>query len=648
MPKVFLSYAREDLTRARSVAQALEKAGHSVWWDRHIAGGAQYSKEIERALNAADVVVVLWSERSIESPWVRDEAANGRDRGCLVPVCLEGCEPPLGFRQFQTIDLPAGRIGRARRDALLGAVDALIGEDQEAPPERADDAGRKRAMLPSQWISAGLVLMALTAIVSLWRPWVRDGELVIAVAPVGTDRASQVLARDLAFRLATLQTSSSGAIRLVEAADAEQRPDLTFEPSAMAPTHAGLVLKSAKDKAILWSKDFEQQQGQRADLLQQMAYTAARVTSCAMEGFYDRPRLKAAVLKTYLNACAQLAEMGSADPQQPVAMLLDVIEASPRFTPAWSKLLLAEATMISPEFTAAEIDVAGITRLRRHIHEARKIEPAMAEAAIAEGSLLQPRDFAGRVRRTEAAAAHSPESPAVISHLADALARTGRTREAVKAAARAVQLDPLSPSIHGNYVAALAYAGSPDSARRELAKAQQLWPGTASLRDAQYRFHLRYGDPRIALTMFEQQSGAADRAPRLYLEARKDPTATNVERFLTFVRERLQSMENPSAGIGFATLAFGHFGKSEEVFSTLLAWPKADDVAIISDVLFRPEFEGVRRDPRFLQIAQRAGLLDYWRSSGKWPDFCFEPDLPYDCKAIASKLVGESRLSDHP
>jgi hypothetical protein len=32
-------------------------------------------------------------------------------------------------------------------------------------------------------------------------------------------------------------------------------------------------------------------------------------------------------------------------------------------------------------------------------------------------------------------------------------------------------------------------------------------------------------------------------------------------------------------------------------------------------------------------------LLDYWRASGKWPDFCFEPDLPYDCKAEAAKLA---------
>ena len=61
MTSVFLSYDREDIGRARPIVAALDKAGHSVWWDRHIKGGAQYSKVIEQALKRADVVVVLWS-----------------------------------------------------------------------------------------------------------------------------------------------------------------------------------------------------------------------------------------------------------------------------------------------------------------------------------------------------------------------------------------------------------------------------------------------------------------------------------------------------------------------------------------------------------------------------------------------------------
>lgn len=105
MPSLFLSYSREDISRVGPLAAAMEREGHQVWWDRHISGGQEFADAIEKALETADVVIVCWTKGSIRSGWVRDEAASGRDRGRLVPVTLDGTQPPLGFRQYQTIDL---------------------------------------------------------------------------------------------------------------------------------------------------------------------------------------------------------------------------------------------------------------------------------------------------------------------------------------------------------------------------------------------------------------------------------------------------------------------------------------------------------------------------------------------------------------
>jgi len=58
----------------------------------------------------------------------------------------------------------------------------------------------------------------------------------------------------------------------------------------------------------------------------------------------------------------------------------------------------------------------------------------------------------------------------------------------------------------------------------------------------------------------------------------------------------------------------------------------------VGEAFFRPTLATFRKDPRFMQIAARIGLVDYWRESGKWPDFCFEPYLPYDCEKEAAKL----------
>ena len=78
--------------------------------------------------------------------------------------------------------------------------------------------------------------------------------------------------------------------------------------------------------------------------------------------------------------------------------------------------------------------------------------------------------------------------------------------------------------------------------------------------------------------------------------------------------------------------------ETHELFHTLMHWPKPDELALIGSAYFRPELHEFRKEPRFLQVMKRAKLLDYWRTSGHWPDFCFEADMPYDCKTEARKL----------
>lgn len=102
---LFLSYARADSAFAHRLATTLEHAGFTIWWDALIEGGEAYSKSIAEALEKADVVIVLWSANSVESDWVRDEAAQGRERRRLVPLSIDGTMPPLGFRQYQVIDV---------------------------------------------------------------------------------------------------------------------------------------------------------------------------------------------------------------------------------------------------------------------------------------------------------------------------------------------------------------------------------------------------------------------------------------------------------------------------------------------------------------------------------------------------------------
>lgn len=115
MAEIFISYAHEDHEQIAQLAGALASAGFDVWWDRNLAGGAEFSKELEARLNAAQAVVVVWSRSSVESNWVADEASEGRDRGCLVPVVIDDARPRIGFRQYQTLQFDGWK---GNRDAV--------------------------------------------------------------------------------------------------------------------------------------------------------------------------------------------------------------------------------------------------------------------------------------------------------------------------------------------------------------------------------------------------------------------------------------------------------------------------------------------------------------------------------------------------
>jgi hypothetical protein len=124
MPDVFLSYAREDEKAAKSIAELLTRVGWSVFWDRSIPLGQEWRTFIDDAIESARCVVVLWSEHSVVSRWVVDEAEEGIRRGILVPVLIRQARVPRGFRQYQYADLTDGDLSLSspRMQALVGEI----------------------------------------------------------------------------------------------------------------------------------------------------------------------------------------------------------------------------------------------------------------------------------------------------------------------------------------------------------------------------------------------------------------------------------------------------------------------------------------------------------------------------------------------
>lgn len=105
MADVFVSYAREDRARAEQVASGLAAAGLEVFWDNEIPPGQTWADYIESKLAQCKVLIVLWSETSTKSQWVREEARLGRDKGVLIPAMIDASQAPFGFGEVQAANL---------------------------------------------------------------------------------------------------------------------------------------------------------------------------------------------------------------------------------------------------------------------------------------------------------------------------------------------------------------------------------------------------------------------------------------------------------------------------------------------------------------------------------------------------------------
>ena len=116
MARVFVSYAKSERDLTHAVVALLEAAGHTVRWDTELVSGETYRDALDRELDAADAVVVIWTPSPVRSSWVIAEADHGLRLGKLVPLRTDGLETwqiPKPFGTFHTELASVGCIDRS-------------------------------------------------------------------------------------------------------------------------------------------------------------------------------------------------------------------------------------------------------------------------------------------------------------------------------------------------------------------------------------------------------------------------------------------------------------------------------------------------------------------------------------------------------
>lgn len=490
MARVFLSYARQDAAKVETLAQSLEGAGHTVWWDRQIAAGTEYSGEIEQALDQAEVVVVAWSRASRQSSWVRDEAATARDSGRLIPVLLEAAAPPLGFRQLQAIDL-TGWKGRVDAPDLEQLQQAVAHKAQSAPSPHAGTASLNQPLIGRFHFAVWLILpLALLIGLAVWKFQAADGlsssQSSIAVLPFSdlspardnayfaegvSEEILGQLAREPAFRVAGRTTSWSIRNASADIEDVGRKLDVAYvlEGSVRRDeqrVRVNVALVKTADGAQLWSETYD---GRLDDIFAiQRSIGSAVAESLRKRLVRSAPsgalKTRGDVYSLYLTARGMLRDREPAKARAAVELLRRAVRLDPNYAPAWSSL--ADAIRIKNSFEHVDEQSAEHAMAISYARRALKLSPNSAEPHFVFARLLG----LGSARATPhlaRAVELEPNNPEVQFSLAVTLGGRGDFAGQLRALQRAAELDPLLRSVSGMIV-----RNAPALGRDELAQEQ--------------------------------------------------------------------------------------------------------------------------------------------------------------------------------
>ncbi|MFL6775943.1 MAG: TIR domain-containing protein [Sphingomicrobium sp.] len=649
MPQVFVSYARADKRRVAKLVRALRDAGFEPWWDDDIPAGASWEQTIEKALAAAQAVIVCWSPVSVASENVRSEARVARARGRLVQIFLEPCDPPLFFGERQGIDL--GGWNGSARNAAIGRVKraldrAIAGETLDDPLASQRQTGRR---IQPRIAVAILTALAVIVLGGWW--WANSAASAapsrVAVQPIKTLGADASVADSLTDQITT--SLNDGHIPTISRTDSESLSEGdadkklrslgigyivngTIERSG-ENLHARLHLDDRIRHESLWSYEATGTADDPTTLNSSIARSIAGVISCAYRALGPGGLNDTELLSRYLRVCDLFVNHDDAADFKSTFELFDdlrlIMAKAPNFAPAFSDFAKFGAYLapLLPSDQAAGVRAEAARAAKR----ALELDPHAADAYVAQEMLLAPTDWAHRETLLRKAVSVDPKWPHSNGFLAMLLTETGRMREsaiyAQRAAAADLQIDwkPFGAKMACD---AMQTDGPIAELRQRLSNApadtDSNWALRWCLLDAGKVREAQTMDPPSADPALGELRAAAEKAlssgssadrERVRQIGSKLPTDASTARFVI-----------PwSAAAGDVDTAF-RFAETQS--------PGYPTTGII-DFLFIPQTESMRRDPRFFGLAKRYGLAQFWTATGRWPDFCAGPKLSACRSAIA-------------
>jgi len=666
MSDVFISHAHETLVRAKAVADALRADGFDVWYDEDLPAHRAFSEVIEERLRAAKAVIVIWSAEATKSQWVRAEADTARKAGTLIQLRVDGSELPLPFSQVQCVDLAgwSGDIAAPGWRKVIASVEELLGRKAASEPESAKRDVRAKPPVPL-WISLAAVAagaMLLAAGIAFWTT--RSSTAVAVQTPAvatvrvsippfdaaGQSAESRNLADTLTNQIGDALSANQVAVALPSAGVTKSRLLLsgTVRDTEQKTITVRVRLDDVVQGTTLWSRSFQgpaaAEDVLRVQVAGRSAYEVITAASPTLNPVRNQPGLLASVLEL-IDASAD--QWGSA---RSVVLARDLVSHSAQI--AFSHVLLAQTLYsyakynLPPQSQAPFID-----ETNREAAVALKLDPA---SGIVEPVLAAMTPFSDWGRREnyylKAIGTGLPDPRRFITgRYCFSLLMSGRNQDALGEARSAAAVEPFGSGARDCLAFALLATGQRQEASTLMNELMHEWPDNVGVWADALLIGLASEPVNNELLQACLDSPIKSHVPEPYYalwqrvvrSLNASPTERNVTAQIVVTAADHRSFSMPEA-VGALT-RLGHvddaFSVARRIVALNIHRPYAFD-PVDTTFLFAPGGEALRQDRRFMALAAQLDLVDYWRRSGHWPDFCSEPGLPYDCKIEASKSAG--------
>jgi hypothetical protein len=353
----------------------------------------------------------------------------------------------------------------------------------------------------------------------------------------------------------------------------------------------------------------------------------------------------ASQLALYFRACdlAETSGHGSQDIKAAYAMFdayRQVVAQAPGFADARAQLAKHLAFVLPnlPDEQAATLRQEADREARR----ALQLDPRTPDAYVALGLLAPDRQFAQREALFNKALAIDPDWPHANGFLANVLREEGREEDAALHYSRAAAVNPQSLDWSMMEVLGLTWTGQTDASDAQATRLLELWPHDRLLwlyRLQNLAAARRWADVLSELDHAHEHPGVFSPEDLALTKATYTALKTGDKAQLAAVRSLfLKQAADPSSAPG-AIANLAQLGLVDDAFGVAERYAGSPSARTVNlGFLFSPKTASMRQDARFIPLAAKLGLVDLWRRTGKWPDFCSEPGLTYDCKTEAAKL----------